>query len=61
MLRWFALCTSVIVLMAGCMSPGASNPGHQVTAASYKTDATKGLVVLSALWGRSWKCGTFEH
>lgn len=61
MLRWFALRTSVIVLMAGCMSPGASNPRHDVTAESYRTDATKGLVVLSALWGRSWKCGTFEH
>ena len=60
MLRGSALLTTVIV-MAGCTSPGVSSPGHDVTAESYRTDTTKGLVVLSALWGRSWKCGKFEN
>ena len=61
MLRGSVLLTTVIVLMAGCMSSGVSSPGHEVTAESYRTDTTKGLVVLSALWGRSWKCGKFEN
>lgn len=60
MLRGSALLTTVIV-MVGCTSPGVSSPGHDVTAESYRTDTTKGLVVLSALWGRSWKCGKFEN
>ncbi|HEU4500041.1 MAG TPA: hypothetical protein VFR82_00180 [Nitrospira sp.] len=60
MLRGSALLTTMIV-MAGCTSPGVSSPGHDVTAESYRTDTTKGLVVLSALWGRSWKCGKFEN
>ena len=61
MLRGFAILTAVIVLVAGCTSPGASKPKHQVTAESYRTDTTKGLVVLSVMWGRSWKCGRFEN
>lgn len=60
MLRGSALLTTVIV-MTGCTSPGVSGPGHDVTAESYRTDTTKGLVVLSALWGRSWECGKFEN
>ena len=61
MLKGFALLTTVIVLVTGCTSPPASSPGHEVTAESYRTEPTKGLVVLSALWGRSWKCGKFEN
>ena len=61
MLKGFALLTTVIVLLAGCTSSGASRPRHEVTAASYKADTTKGLVVLSVLWGRSWKCAKYEN
>jgi hypothetical protein len=32
-----------------------------VTAESYGNDKTKGLVVLSAIWGRTWKCAQFEN
>lgn len=58
--RRLTLLTTVIVLMAGCTSPGAPSPQHEVTAESFRTDTTKGRVVLSALWGRSWKCGKFQ-
>ncbi|HSB45064.1 MAG TPA: hypothetical protein VLD60_08635 [Nitrospira sp.] len=31
-----------------------------MTAESYGKDKTKGLVVVSAMWGRTWKCAQFE-
>ena len=60
MLRGFALLTILIVLVSGCTSSGVSRPKQQVTAESYGKDKTKGLVVVSAMWGRTWKCAQFE-
>jgi len=61
MLRGFALLTTLIVLVSGCTSSGASRPKQEVTAQSYGKDKIKGLVVVSAMWGRTWKCAQFEN
>lgn len=61
MLRGFALLTTLIVLVSGCTSSGVSRPKQEVTAESYGKDQTKGLVVVSAMWGRTWKCAQFEN
>ena len=61
MLRSFALLTTLVVLVSGCISSGTSRPKQEVTAESYGTDQTKGLVVVSAMWGRTWKCAQFEN
>jgi hypothetical protein len=61
MLRGFALLTTLIVLLSGCTSSGASRPMQEVTAQSYGKDKPKGLVVVSAMWGRTWKCAQFEN
>ena len=60
--RGFVLVVTLFVLMSGCTSPDAlSKPKQEVTAESYGNDKTKGLVVLSAIWGRTWKCAKFEN
>jgi len=61
MLRGFALLTALIVLVSGCTSTGASSPKQELTAESYGKENTKGLVVVSAMWGRAWKCAQFEN
>jgi hypothetical protein len=61
MLREFTLLTVLIFLVSGCTSSGASRPKQEVTAESYGKDTTKGLVVVSAMWGRTWKCAQFEN
>jgi len=61
MFRGFALLTTLIVLVSGCTSSGVTRPKQEVTAESYGKDQTKGLVVVSALWGRTWKCAQFEN
>jgi hypothetical protein len=61
MLKGLALVTALLVLVSGCMSSGVSRPKQEVSAESYGKDTTKGLVVVSALWGRAWKCATFEN
>lgn len=61
MLTGFALLTALIVLVSGCTSSGASRPKQEVTAESYEKDKTKGLVVVSAMWGRTWKCAQFVN
>jgi hypothetical protein len=40
---------------------GHSGPKQEVSARSYGNDQTKGLVALSAIWGRTWKCAQFEN
>jgi hypothetical protein len=60
MLRRFALPAALIVLLSGCTSSAGSKPHQEVTAQSHEKDAAKGLVVLSALWGRAWECAQFE-
>ena len=60
--RSFVLVITLFVLVSGCTSSGAlSRPKQEVTAESYGNDKTKGLVVLSAIWGRTWKCAQFEN
>lgn len=60
--KGFALVTILFVLVSGCTSPAVlSRPKQEVTAESYGNDKTKGLVVLSAIWGRTWKCAQFEN
>src|SRR5688500_11242545 len=61
MLKGLALFATVVMLVCGCTSSVTPRPEHEVTAESYKTNTNKGLVVLSALWGRAWKCGKFEN
>ncbi len=60
MLRRVALPAALIVLVCGCTSSPESRPQQEVTPQSYEKDTTKGLVVLSALWGRAWQCSQFE-
>ena len=60
--RGFVLVVTLLVLTSGCTSPAVlSKPKQEVTAESYGNDKTKGLVVLSAIWGRTWKCAQFEN
>ena len=61
MLRGFTFLTALVVLVSGCTSSGPSRPEQEVTAASYGKDKTKGLVVVSAMWGRTWNCAKFEN
>ena len=61
MLRGFMLVTTLLVLVSGCTSAGVSMPKQEVTAKSYGNDKTKGLVAVSAMWGRTWKCAQFEN
>jgi hypothetical protein len=62
MARSFVLVITLFVLVSGCTSSGVlSRPKQEVTAESYGSDKTKGLVVLSAIWGRTWKCAKFEN
>lgn len=60
--RGFVLVVTLLVLISGCTSPAVlSKPKQEVTAESFENDKTKGLVVLSAIWGRTWKCAQFEN
>ena len=60
--RSFVLVVTLLVLMSGCASSDTlSKPRQEVTAESYGNDKSKGLVVLSAIWGRTWKCAKFEN
>lgn len=60
--RSVVLVITLFVLVSGCTSSGVlSRPKQEVTAESYGNDKTKGLVVLSAIWGRTWKCAQFEN
>ena len=60
--RGFILVIALLVLMSGCAAlSGHSGPKQEVTVKSYGNDRTKGLVVLSAIWGRTWKCAQFEN
>lgn len=60
--RDFILVIALLVLVSGCAALGVhSGPKQEVTAKSYSNDQTKGLVVLSAIWGRTWKCAQFEN
>jgi hypothetical protein len=53
---------ALLVLVSGCAALGGhSGPKQEVSARSYGNDQTKGLVVLSAIWGRTWKCAQFEN
>jgi hypothetical protein len=62
MAKGFVLAIALFVLVSGCTSFGAlSRPKQEVTAESYEYGKTKGLVVLSAIWGRTWKCAQFEN
>jgi len=61
MLKGFVLLTALIVLVSGCTSSSASRPKQEVTVESYEKDKTKGLVVVSAMWGRTWKCAQFVN
>lgn len=56
-LVWIIL---LLALISACTSPALlPKPKQEVTEASYSTDKTKGLVVLSAIWGRALKCSQF--
>lgn len=60
--RGLVLVVTLLVWMSGCASSDAlSKPRQEVTAESYGNDKSKGLVVLSAIWGRTWKCAQFEN
>jgi hypothetical protein len=60
--KGFAFVTILFVLVSGCTSPAVlSRSKQEVTAESYGNDKSKGLVVLSAIWGRTWKCAQFEN
>jgi hypothetical protein len=60
--RHLILIIVLLVLVSGCAALGGhSGPKQEVTAQSYGNDQTKGLVVLSAIWGRTWKCAQFEN
>jgi len=62
MLRGFVLVMTLFVFVSGCASSGVlSRHKQEVTAESYGNDKAKGLVVLSAIWGRTWKCAQFEN
>ncbi len=61
MFRGCVLLAALVVLLSGCASSGTSRPRQEITAESYGKDKTKGLVVVSALWGRTWKCAQFEN
>jgi hypothetical protein len=53
---------ALLVLVSGCAALGGhSGPKQEVSARSYGNDQTKGLVALSAIWGRTWKCAQFEN
>ena len=60
MLRCFALLTILILVVSGCTSSAVSRPKQEVTAESFG-NTTKGLVVVSAMWGRTWQCAQFEN
>jgi hypothetical protein len=60
--KGFVLVITLFILVSGCASPGVvPRPKQEVTAESYGNDKTKGLVVLSAIWGRTWNCAKFEN
>src|SRR5690242_859581 len=59
MSKAFVLAVGLLVV-AGCAST-MSRPKQEVTAESYRNDTQKGLVVVSAMWGRTWKCAQFEN
>src|SRR5678815_645187 len=59
--RSFALLTALMLFLAGCTSSAVTRPKQEVTAESYRNDTTKGFVVLSALWGRTWNCAQFVN
>jgi hypothetical protein len=61
MLKGVPLVATVVVLLCGCTASVAPRPQQEVTEESYHNNSTKGLVVLSALWGRAWKCAQFEN
>lgn len=51
---------ALVFLVTGCASSGP-RPSQEVTPASYASAKGKGLVVVSAGWGRVWKCGPYEN
>lgn len=60
MVKRFAFPLVALVLLCGCASSGFSRPKDEATVQSSK-DPTKGLVALSALWGRTWNCAQFVN
>ena len=60
MVKRFASLVVGLVVLCGCASSGLSRPSDEATVESSK-DPTKGLVVLSALWGRTWNCAQFVN
>ena len=61
MARGFVLGITLLVLVSSCTSSPVSRPQQEMTAESYASDKGKGLVVVWALWGRTWKCAQFEN
>jgi len=58
--KTFVCAIGLLVVVAGCAST-MSRPKQEVTAQSYGNDTQKGLVAVSAMWGRIWKCAQFEN